>query len=255
MPSTLIKFETIHNIRDLGSIRNRDGLKIKDKKLIRSERLCEASIEDMKVLYDFYDLRNVIDFRSDVEFYEKPDTHIEGINYVHCLLEKQATYGVAIDQESIRKRDEYFKKLDVLCREDEFTLAHMCEFYRNVAISDYSLKGYKRFLDIIMNTDDCVLWHCSLGRDRAGIATTILLEIFDVENKEIYEEYLETGKFLRPQKFFENTSIYYKYPQKEYLDAFYEGIKEKYGSFDSYLEELGIDRNNKEFLKQKYLEV
>ncbi|UKI49286.1 MAG: tyrosine-protein phosphatase [Clostridium sp.] len=40
------------------------------------------------------------------------------------------------------------------------------------------------------------LWHCSAGKDRAGIATMYVLLALGVEKEEIINNYLKTNEYL-----------------------------------------------------------
>ena len=72
----------------------------------------------------------------------------------------------------------------------------MSAFYYSVGFSDDSVEGFKQFFKTLLNNDNCILWHCSLGRDRCGMATALLLKLLDVDEESIIEDYLYTNQCL-----------------------------------------------------------
>ena len=253
MRSKQIKLDSISNIRDLSSIANKEGYFIKPKKLIRSERLCNATVEDMNKLYDEYDLRTIVDFRADIEFEQIKDTIVKDIKLVHCLLEESVSLGVAQDEETMRQREEFFKSLEDKCKNQEFAFNHMKGFYRYMGESEYTLSGYSKFVKELVNNENCILWHCSVGRDRAGCATAIILEILDVDRDTIIEDYLSTNDYIENSEMLTGAFSVFKYAQKEYIEEYYKTVEEKYGTFENYLKALGVTDEIKQILKNKYL--
>ena len=248
MHSTKIKLDNISNIRDLYPIRNRDGMTIRRNRLFRSECLYRSSEDDMAILYEKCNLRKIIDLRTRSERLEKPDPSYRDIVCIDNPVQDEPYVGVTQDEESIRKRREYFRELDKKMLDDSFREEHMCEFYGSLFKEEYALKGYASFIDELLDSEDGVLWHCSLGRDRCGMATVLVLELLDVERETIIEDYLYTNECL-----INPISIDYAY--REYIEAFYRSIEENYGSIDNLFRVMGIDVDKKKKFKEKYLEV
>ena len=85
------------NARDFRgiSIQREDGVfKISSKRFIRSNKLSELTDEDIRVLIKDYDLRKVIDLRTNAEKNGKPDRVIPGVEYVHIPLVQESTIGI-----------------------------------------------------------------------------------------------------------------------------------------------------------------
>ena len=246
MHANRIELEGVLNARDLSSIKNKDGFYIKKNKLIRSDRLCDATYQDMKKLYDEYNLRTIVDFRDIDEFIEDPDARYDGIEYVHDQVIGEGINAVKYDKESIRKTQEIMNKFP-----GDASEKYLCEFYIYAAMDEYPINSYHRFIKELVNNEDCILWHCSLGKDRCGLAALMIEYILDVDMETIKEDYMYTNTCLEP--LFEITDIHHR-ARLEYLDAFFNSVNFKFGSFDKYLENLGVTPEVKQLLKDKYLE-
>lgn len=72
--------------------------------------------------------------------------------------------------------------------------------YRSFVRDEYSVKQYARFMDILLNHEKgAVLWHCSAGKDRAGIGTALLLCALGVPRKTIREDFMKTNLYLEEE--------------------------------------------------------
>jgi protein-tyrosine phosphatase len=63
-----IPLNSVENIRDLGGIKTSDGKTIKYKKLLRSADLHRLTKDELVILKEQYDLKEVLDFRSTRSF-------------------------------------------------------------------------------------------------------------------------------------------------------------------------------------------
>jgi protein-tyrosine phosphatase len=115
-----------------------------------------------------------------------------------------------------------------------------------------------------------LLIHCSAGKDRTGVAVTLILEALGVDDETIMQEFLLTNKIIGAeakairiagQKANKSISTGSRingsrtpsaeayFPligvSPEMLEAFYDGVDENYGSMDAYLAELGLDENSR----------
>lgn len=49
---------------------------------------------------------------------------------------------------------------------------------------------------ILQQEEGAVLWHCSMGKDRVGVGTALLLYALGVPMETIMEDYLRTNRCL-----------------------------------------------------------
>ena len=100
-----------------------------------------------------------------------------------------------------------------------------------------------------------LLFYCSAGKDRTGVASALILHALGASMETIMEDYLYSTDNLRPYwERFTNSQPFmvpYHTVTEKYLLAALESI-EKYGGMDKYLEnELGVDKNH---LRELYTE-
>jgi len=96
-----------------------------------------------------------------------------------------------------------------------------------------------------------VVYHCSAGKDRTGWATAVLLTALGVPRETVMADYLASNGYLVEK----NRAMFSAMPPQQaaklepvftvraaYLNAAFDEVDKRYGSFDRYLKEgLGLD--------------
>ena len=262
--STLLDYKTVNNIRDLCGMKTKDGREIRPGRLIRSGHLGRLNEEEQKKLFSF--VGTVVDFRSGIEQEETPDHILPFVRYESLPLLDKAAEGISHEEETERRtfRERLF--------DAEAAKAQMCRMYRKLARNEYSIRIYRRFLEILLDQEEekAVLWHCTVGKDRAGLAAVILETILGIPEEDIREDYLITNTYiepvLRPQKEMirkkfgvtddsvDEALNYLLGADPSYLESFYSTIHETFGSFDAYVKDgLKLNDQETEALRRKYL--
>lgn len=248
-----IKLKKLNNTRDLGGIVVPDG-RIRKGRLIRSGLLERASWLDKRWLRSHVDI--VVDFRSGKEIDEAPDPIIEGIESLHYPIIDDLAAGVSRDSRS----DE--EAIDLLKADPDSAMAYMCRMYERFVSSEAALRGYEAFVrKLLENSDKTVLWHCTVGKDRAGFGTAIVLEMLGADRETIMSDYLETNRYIEPDikamvNFFfgmiedpdDNTETALRTlfgAKREFLESAYGKAEEIYGSFSAYIRD-GLHISDKE---------
>jgi protein-tyrosine phosphatase len=109
-----------------------------------------------------------------------------------------------------------------------------------------------------------VLWHCTAGKDRTGMAAFILLAALGVDTQTIYADYLETNEHLAehvdnivaaiPDPIEAEVIRSFWIAKESYLDAALDEMRVRYGSVEGYLRDgLGIDDEKLSALKEALL--
>jgi protein-tyrosine phosphatase len=235
-----------HNFRDLGGIKTKDNKTIKPGLLFRSGDLFSITDDDIAVMQKLR-LKMIIDFRSEREFTKRPNREIPGIKEIKHLPIYDAPRELAaqyLDEGNANG----IKHLLV----DEY--ARIIVQYTDV---------YRQFLTILAQTPNVPLvFQCSAGKDRTGLATIFLLTALGVDPDVILKDYFLTniyaqalaveiigklnndgynGEIMRPM--FE--------VRQEYIDSAILTINLHYGSLGNYVfEELHAD---KEVLRRRFL--
>lgn len=267
-----IPLESIPNARDLGGYKTLDGRCLKYKKLIRSGTLGALTQNDRKILLNEYDLKVIIDLRTDRERKENPDPIIEGVTSYHNPILKDETFGVTREGETNLKQKDSFDYAEMLMnhiKKMEENGHNLGNLYAEFVESEYSLSQYRKFFEfVIHHKEGALLWHCTAGKDRVGTTTAILLRILGVDMETIMEDFLLTNEFLKEQ----TRSIVNQVSRKTsderiihlvaklnsveecYLVDFFNTIDRDYGSFDDFVSsKLGMTQEDIDVLKEKYL--
>jgi len=123
-------------------------------------------------------------------------------------------------------------------------------------LPEEGLPRYRELFSLLSEPDNApLLYHCSAGKDRTGLASALILHALGASMETIMEDYLASTENLRP--YWETYGkdqpqmLPYMIVKEEYLLAAYSTI-EKYGGIGSYLKkELEVDVN---LLRELYTE-
>ena len=118
--------------------------------------------------------------------------------------------------------------------------------------------GFKDFFRVLLETPEgsAVLWHCTNGKDRTGVAAMLLLGVLNVDEETIMEDYMLTNVFFEEEISAMRTQLsqYVKDEAKleeflvagkgvyaPYMQNAIDYIKENYGDISGYVKtELGL---------------
>jgi protein-tyrosine phosphatase len=128
---------------------------------------------------------------------------------------------------------------------------------------------WKEFINILLNSNsNPIIFHCSAGKDRTGIASYIIQSLLNSSIELIYENYLLSNQLLSSiaataeqttsskNDDLKITNVMLKAlgkVQKSYLNSAIYEIKEKYQNLEMYIfNELGFNENDIKKLKKLY---
>ena len=206
MTSEHIALQRVSNTRDLGGMAGLGGRRIQSSKLYRSGELHGASDADRIWLCNHIDL--VIDLRTPQEIAEAPDPELPGIRFVTLPIMESLTQGVTYEKDAY---DQVFLRLASNPAE---AFNYMIQVYENMICQEHARKLWSRMLDLLTEKyDRGILFHCTAGKDRAGMAAILIEEILGVESSDILEDYLYTGICLQ-----------------KHINDLIEGIKQSFGN-------------------------
>lgn len=255
-----IPLQSMPNTRDLGALKTWNGKYILPGKLIRSGELYHLSKADIQTLREDYQLSTVVDFRTEAERLRKPDTEMEGVCYIENSILEESTVGIT--------REEGID--DMMLGFEGDADAYMEKIYRNLVTDRYAANHYAKFFQYLLDQENgAILWHCTAGKDRAGIATVLLLSALGMSKDVIMEDYLKTNQYARQETEYMLqllSSRLDRYPQGEknirimmsvkesYLQSAYNAIEEECGSVERYLKKrMCLTSKAIEKLQNKYL--
>lgn len=245
-----INFEGIKNARELGGIKTKNGQKIKSGVLLRTGNLMNATQSDIQRLKEM-GVEAVVDFRYSHEALRDANKYIPGSEYLRfpVLPPRPGSTSPGGFEQLIRQNPHEVYKMS----------------YTALAESEASERAYRAFfMTLLAHKGAPVLWHCTQGKDRTGIAAILLLTALGVPFESALKDYFDTNTFMEPElnelkgtlsdDDYQLMEIVMLVTQ-ENLDAYLNAIYAKHGSIDNYLTTaLKITPEEIETLKTYYLE-
>jgi len=235
------------NFRDLGGYLGTDFRRIATGRIYRAgdiSKLTDADMEEMKRRKIY----TVIDFRGEDEAIAAPDRLLPGADYL--LL--PAGSEKSADWTSFTQG--YASGTEV-----------MMAFYSDVSVFRERYRPFFRKLLMLPDTS-AVVFHCSAGKDRTGIAAALFLYVLDVPMETIMADYVATNVYrsAENEKLIDYLTTEQGIDRKMateimdanplYLETAFQALKRRYGSVDSFIyRELGMDEAAKLRLREKFL--
>lgn len=259
-PGKAIKLSGVVNVRDLGGYQTKDGQKqVKPYRLIRGAELYGLTTEDQQMLTDTYQLKQLIDLRTDQELSEHPDPKIKSVTYSHVPVMKNLGEGASTQA--------FMENLMRLENPEDYLI----EANRNFVTEPIAKTGYKQLFDsLLANEEGATLWHCTAGKDRAGFGTALVLSALGVPKETVMKDYLLSNTFRKKAnqqmiqtvaKQTDNNPQAVKTIEammevrESYLEAAFSEMDKTYQGVEGYLiKGLGLSEKDLTQLKQMYLE-
>ena len=193
METQAIDLDGVANARQLGGYVCADGRKIKDGVLLRSAALSTLTDEGAKTLSEKYHLKYVFDFRMDSESKAQPDKEVAGAENVWLPVFSSALY----DDDTMEAIKEGMKTGSA--EQTYVILAKhkgLSTIYSKMLVTDEGKKAYSEFFNKLLTVGDgeAVLWHCTQGKDRAGMAAVLLLYALGADEETIRQDYMLTNE-------------------------------------------------------------
>lgn len=263
-----IDLEKASNARDLGGIQTAYGT-VQHNRLLRSGHLSIITDSDVETLQQ-HNLKRVIDLRTTTEIANHPDVQIPGVSYTNVSIIHATTFGISYDtldgQTIATKLQEGTQRM---IARGETPTEHMRILYKNFVRDEFSRNGYGQFLKTLANdpVDGATLWHCTIGKDRCGTCTALLLHCLGASREEILRDYLLTNEQTknRAESILGKVSPFVSQNRlelvqsmllvdKSYLDSFWQEIETLFGSVDNFVAQCGVTQAEINALRKNYLE-
>ena len=219
------------NFRDLGGFPGAEGKRVAWGTFFRTDGLSTLTDGDLAYL-DSIPITTLVDFRTAEEDGRFPDRIPPGAKNV---LRLPIAPGY-MNPEAEKGLEDY-----------ESPDAFMLHMYEDLALDRDITATYRTFFASVQNGGDIpILFHCSAGKDRTGIAAALILFALGVDKETILADYESSNGYLREkyapvieQKPYLKGLLTVK---RLYLESAFALIGREYGSIDAYLEtELAVD--------------
>ena len=256
-PGAALPFEKVTNFRELGGYEAAGGRRVKYGMLFRSPALANVKTAHDVALYKSHGIHTVFDLRSTAERTAWPDPDFgEAERYDIHAITSQGGKEVDFDLESIFRDATQVDALLDMVRHSYDTMPFANEAYRTLMACAMRGKGP-------------ILFHCTAGKDRTGVAAMLLLKalgasdetvLFDFEqtnlcNEKAKELFLEQIRPHLPQDAACTVAQVATGVQRENLVRTMRAVRARYGSFAEYFRaEYGLGEDALETLRAMYLE-
>ncbi len=248
--------EGIHNFRDYGGWLTKDGRQVRRGLLFRSGQHVGASDADLALIAAL-DIRTVIDLRGTSERERNPCRRVEGFA------------GEVIFYEGETSSSPPHMDIGPEITTEQFARERMLGVYGRIPHNPAAQAMLGRYLRVLAERDGASLVHCFAGKDRTGIAATLLLHILGVGDGDQMTEFLRTNAaptlaVLRAQsvpgiearlgRTLDEAGVRALLLVEEaYLLRFREAVIAMDGSLDAWLAaRIGVDDALRERLRQRY---
>lgn len=231
------------NTRDLGGYKTVNGkYQVKHDRIIRSASLhwlSESKQDDISKLHVNYiiDLRNnggKQGITSEPDPNENDGKYLGKTNAKYVVNPVYTNSGEKVFGPSIKKYGEI-------------------AYYGWPAVSSkQAIKSYRTTFKVLLsNKSGATMYHCSLGRDRTGTTSALILSALDIPKTTIYNDYLLTDHY----QYHYSKKGHKPYPiQAKELTKFFKTIDTKYGSVSNYLHNvIGLNNSQITQLRHEYL--
>ena len=174
----------INNLRDLGNKKTKANNVIKNNLFIRCAAPINLSTAAQKKLISNGQTL-IIDFRGVNEAEKNPTSLPRGLlkNRVHLPVEPKVTELLKeLDKKNTQKTDlnEIFQQA-----------------YRKYTVEN--LDTFKEFFKILFkNPGIKIIFHCTAGKDRTGFAAALILLLFGVSRRCIFDDYMLSNEHYKP---------------------------------------------------------
>lgn len=237
-----IELEGAYNVRDMGGIETADGKKVKWGVVYRADELGNMTSGDWAKLAQV-PVVTVVDFRSDQEVAALADNIPTSVkNYCRLPIVPGNLSADALAH----------------MMSDEFDAEAFMVDANVMMVTDSAIIGqYREFFRLLQDPANTpLMFHCSAGKDRTGMAAALFLLSLGVDEETVFEDYLASNVYLEPKYADYIAQMPSLEPmfvvRRAYLQAGLDRIRADHGSVERYLREvLNVDTDK---MKEMYLQ-
>lgn len=269
----LLPVKNIDNARDLGGYRVKDGRIVRKGLLLRCAHLASATSADIKYL-ESLSIAVVADFRTEREKIDAADKVIPGARYVDLPMDASGTEAArATDKEKhIFAQRKRFDMRDIIMKASFDPKAQIiaANLYPTIINDPECVSRMAAFLRLVIESDGKpILFHCTQGKDRTGIASVLLLAALGADRDTILADFDMTNQIyaddikLFTQRVLEagghepevQVVLSFIGANKANLIKTLDDIDARFGSLTNYLKgPMRLTDQDIEILRQHYLE-
>ena len=257
-PGTQLALEGGHNFRELGGYEADEGKHVKWGQIWRGIPTAKLTSEADRKLLDSLGLRLILDLRSTEEAQKAPDYVPDGARLVQiCGLCAEDGHEIAFGPGDIERLMQNTPEGDDIPR----------AMYRRMLTGN---KAFKELFRALEAGETPVLFHCSAGKDRTGVAAMLILLALGASDETVCADFEQTNVCRKAEidaVLQEHAAEIAADPERKRHYYGMEGvqpelapfvlglIREQFGSAENYLEtEYGLTPARLMRLRRMYLE-
>lgn len=205
-PGRDVAFNTLSNFRELGGYRTSDGRTVRHGLIWRGGSLGWLDAGELDRVRQI-GFRCDLDFRSAIEADEMPDPRLPGVIYERsCAMLDARGDEIDFSPEGIARILEAHREVrgidaldhleDGSSDTDMFSpkaLAVMDDIYVSMA---FDSTAYRRLFAHLVEEEVPIVFHCTAGKDRTGVAAMLVLLALGVSEEDALYDYLLTNVYL-----------------------------------------------------------
>ncbi len=241
-----IVLEGEDNLRDLGGFIGEDGKRVLYRKLFRSGELSALTTADQTTLENL-GIAQVFDLRSDAEVATQPDALPASIEWLHYALSEDVHGGESDDLSYEEQMALFMQQLATGALTVDQVMAS------TYVADDFKIDQWKEIFDVL-EEGKTSLWHCTAGKDRAGMTTFLVLSSLGVSEEDCVADFMKSNDYLAAT--IAATTAYYEAQygatvaavmaelggvKQNWIEAFVNDINTNHGGMAAFLDELGVD--------------
>lgn len=267
-----IGLTSVGNARELGGYVTADGKTVRRGSLLRTAVLSGLSKEDEQRLTDTYKIATIVDFRMTPETEQEPEVSMADVKGVSAHIIDETDVPELDDQPSDQQEgdDSSDKLARIIQAVDSGMMSD--QMYVEWLSSETGKSGYRTLFDELEALPEgrSLLFHCTQGKDRTGVAAMLILSVLGVDEDTIMQDFLLTNEFnaeliVQDRKMLEEAGIQadeidrylaaMDQASEQTMCATLDWLEENYGSPAAYAkQELGLTEEQVQALKDKFLE-
>lgn len=266
-----VEIENNNNTRHFGGYCTSDNRIVLGNRLIRSGLPGGFSRSDITFLKERYGLHTVVDVRGWEEVQKEPGLEAEGVNNINLPLVQEKAQGKnvhAANKLATRYENVWIQIFQALGGTAEAIRQELTQTYIALVSEPYSQEKIRQFFELLLeNSDGCILFHCTGGKDRTGVLAFLFLLALEVPLSVCMEDYLLTNRFWESYideqlaelaKETDDPEIlkgirHLLGVEEEYMKEALEAIHKNYGSADAYFHKaLNLNQEKRNRLKALY---
>ena len=256
-PGTALVFEACENFRELGGYVGCGGKRVRYGVFYRAPALANLHTPADREHFLSLGIRTAFDFRSESERALAPDPEFPGVK------------NIAVNALFTPDGSEQNFDLEEIVRSKAGLRLLTEGVHEGYVRMPFENPAYKALFAAILADETPVLFHCTAGKDRTGVAAALILRTLGVSRKDIIADYLLTNHYrVRSGAAFCKTLEQMGVPaplaaqvarvgsgvRRKSIESALDAIDARYPRFEDYLaEQIGINAAALAHLRATYL--